>query len=222
MTKSFIKIFSVLALGIAFTGCVKKDTFFSYDQSTPNRKQVVKIANGGGDIVVIARDVNPTIDTFGVIDLRREPNDNAQLNTALTVKLVKDPTLISDYNTANGTAFVELPASAYTLLGDLNNITFQPGQDIVQVKIRLNKAVLDLSQQYALGYAIADAGTGAVFGVLGFLSAVGSIPLFIASGRNKRKAMNVSAYFEIQQNPVARRTGLICLSSPALSIKINF
>jgi hypothetical protein len=67
-----------------------------------------------------------------------------------------------------------------------------------------------------------DAGTGAVFGVLGFLSAVGSIPLFIASGRNKRKAMNVSTYLEIQQNPVARRTGLICRSSPALSIKINF
>ena len=67
-----------------------------------------------------------------------------------------------------------------------------------------------------------DAGTGAVFGVLGFLSAVGSIPLFIASGRNKRKAMNVSAYFEMQQNPIVRRTGLICLSSPAVSIKINF
>src|SRR5580765_2805613 len=90
MSKSLLKILSILALGIAFTGCVKKDTYFSYDQSTANRKQTVKIANGG-DLVVIARDVNPTIDTFTVIDLRREPNSAAELNQPLTVKLVKDP-----------------------------------------------------------------------------------------------------------------------------------
>ena len=67
-----------------------------------------------------------------------------------------------------------------------------------------------------------DAGTGFILGGLGFISAVGSIPLFIASGKNKRKAMNASAYFEIQQNRVAKQTGSICFSFPALSIKMNF
>src|SRR6187399_462951 len=36
---------------------------------------------------------------------------------------------------------------------------------------------------------------------IGCASMLGSIPLFIASKRNKRKAMNVSTYFEIRQNP---------------------
>jgi hypothetical protein len=37
--------------------------------------------------------------------------------------------------------------------------------------------------------------------IAGALSIITSIPLFIASGRNKRKAMNVSGYLEIRPNP---------------------
>ena len=161
MTKGLIKIFSIIVVAISFTACVKKDTYFNYDQSTPNRKQTVKIANAS-DIVTIARDVNPTIDTFEVIDLRRAPNDNAQLNQPLTVKLVANPTLISDYNTANGTSFVPLPSTAYKLLTDINNVTFQPGQDIMEIKVRLDKSQLDLSQQYALAFSISDGGSATI------------------------------------------------------------
>lgn len=67
-----------------------------------------------------------------------------------------------------------------------------------------------------------DAATGAVIAGIGVLSAIGSIPLFVASGRNKRKAMNVSTNFELRQNPVARQTRLAFRSFPALSIKMNF
>ena len=70
--------------------------------------------------------------------------------------------------------------------------------------------------------SFSEAATGAIIGGIGVLSAIGSIPLFIASGRNKRKAMNVSAYFEIHQNGAASQKGLIYRSSPALAMKINF
>jgi hypothetical protein len=56
----------------------------------------------------------------------------------------------------------------------------------------------------------------------GCASMLGSIPLFIASKRNKRKAMNASAYFEIRQNPVATNTGLTSHPAPTLSLKLNF
>lgn len=49
-----------------------------------------------------------------------------------------------------------------------------------------------------------------------------SLPLFIASGRNKRKAMNVTTYFEIQQTPILANTRLTLLSTPSLSLKFNF
>ena len=56
----------------------------------------------------------------------------------------------------------------------------------------------------------------------GCASMLGSIPLFIASKRNKRKAMNVSTYFEIRKNPVPTNTGLALHSAPTLSLKFNF
>jgi len=57
---------------------------------------------------------------------------------------------------------------------------------------------------------------------IGCASMLGSIPLFIASKRNKRKAMNASTYFEIQQNPVPTNTGLTLHSTATLSLKFNF
>jgi len=57
---------------------------------------------------------------------------------------------------------------------------------------------------------------------IGGVSMLGSIPLFIASGRNKRKAMNASTYFEILENPIPTNTGLSFQSTPTLSLKLNF
>jgi len=56
----------------------------------------------------------------------------------------------------------------------------------------------------------------------GCASMLGSIPLFISSAKNKRKAMNASAFFEIRQNPVLTSTELISSKSPTLSIRLNF
>ena len=154
-------LFAFLGAALAFVGCVKHDDFYKENTDESNRKQVVQI-QGADDIIQYARDVKPTNDTFVLIDILRYPNSQAELNQPLTVKLVKNSTLISDYNTANGTSFLELPANSYTLLGDINNITFQPGEAIKSIKISINQSLLDLSESYALGFSIADAGTGAV------------------------------------------------------------
>lgn len=66
-----------------------------------------------------------------------------------------------------------------------------------------------------------DAFTGAVIAGIGVLSAIGSIPLFIASGRNKRKAMNASTYFKIEKTQTIQQTGISFPSLPAISIKLN-
>ena len=57
-----------------------------------------------------------------------------------------------------------------------------------------------------------DAATGAVLGGIGVLSAIGSIPLFIASGKNKRKALKMSANFKIENGTT---------SYPAVALKIK-
>lgn len=164
MTKVFNlnkQLASFILLVLVAAGCVKKDDYYNPDMSDPNRKTVVQLT-GASDIVTFARDVNPSIDTFGLITITRSPNDQAGLNQALTVKLVADPSLVTNYNTANGTSYVALPAANYTLLDNISTVTFQPGQATTQIRIRLNKTGLDLSQQYALGFSIADPGSGAV------------------------------------------------------------
>jgi len=67
-----------------------------------------------------------------------------------------------------------------------------------------------------------DAGTGVVLGGIGFLSAVGSIPLFIASGKNKRKAMKATTFIKMESIPLRQAQCFIQNSYPAFSVNIVF
>ena len=58
--------------------------------------------------------------------------------------------------------------------------------------------------------------------VVGTLSMLGSIPLFLASGKNKRRANAVSASFKTENASIVRGSSLIKMQYPALSIKIAF
>ena len=55
--------------------------------------------------------------------------------------------------------------------------------------------------------------------VAGGVSMLGSIPLFIASGKNKRKAMSMS--FKMQPVPQLQKNSLVNRQAPSLSLKIN-
>ena len=58
--------------------------------------------------------------------------------------------------------------------------------------------------------------------VIGTLSTLGSIPLFIASGRNKRKALKASTSLKFEKVQSIHQPGLSFNSFPAMSLKINF
>ena len=66
-----------------------------------------------------------------------------------------------------------------------------------------------------------NAETSVIIAGIGVLSTIASIPLFIASGRNKRKAMNASTYFKIEKTQTIQQTGISFHPLPAISIKIN-
>lgn len=57
-----------------------------------------------------------------------------------------------------------------------------------------------------------DAAAGAFVAGVGLLSAIGSIPLFIAAGKNKRKALNMSVNFKMET---------ATNSYPAVALKIK-
>lgn len=51
---------------------------------------------------------------------------------------------------------------------------------------------------------------------------IGSIPLFIAAGKNKRRAAAMTANFEIQRSPVISYAGPSSRLLPGISVKVNF
>ena len=62
---------------------------------------------------------------------------------------------------------------------------------------------------------------GGIMMVTGLAAMVGSVPLFIASARNKRKAHAASASIKLETMPVVYRQGISKLPYPAACIRIN-
>jgi len=67
-----------------------------------------------------------------------------------------------------------------------------------------------------------ESSAGDVLIVAGAVSVLASMPLFIAAGKNKRKAMSLSTQLEIQNVPLRRQIFLAKCSCPAIAIKFNF
>ena len=61
----------------------------------------------------------------------------------------------------------------------------------------------------------------AALGLAGAVSALGSIPFFIAAGKNKKKANAASAFIDIQQIPKLQQTGIKNQSIPVMGLKIS-
>lgn len=64
-----------------------------------------------------------------------------------------------------------------------------------------------------------EAGAGVIMGGIGVLSMIGSVPLFIASSKNKRKAMELA--FINEKVPFPRSGGFTKLSCPSLAVRIR-
>ena len=65
-----------------------------------------------------------------------------------------------------------------------------------------------------------DAAAGAIMGGLGVISALGSIPLFLASGRNHRRAIG-SAQIRLQAYPSLSRSQAPSILYPAAYFRIS-
>ena len=61
--------------------------------------------------------------------------------------------------------------------------------------------------------------TGSVLAIVGVASALGSIPLFISAGRNKRKAADLA--FSIQKIPMLCIAKNPMIFQPALTVKVS-
>jgi len=58
--------------------------------------------------------------------------------------------------------------------------------------------------------------------VTGTAAMLGSIPLFIASGKNKKKAMNMTTNIKMEKATIIERQSFVQSSYPAIALKIKF
>ncbi len=57
---------------------------------------------------------------------------------------------------------------------------------------------------------------------IGCIAALSSIPLFIASSKNKKKANSMSAYFKIETQSLLQQGAIVKTPYPAISFKLHF
>ena len=66
-----------------------------------------------------------------------------------------------------------------------------------------------------------DALTGAGLAGIGILSTIGSIPLFFASGKNKRKAMQATTFIKMEDARMIHNQSFVQTSYPVIALKIK-
>ena len=83
--------------------------------------------------------------------------------------------------------------------------------------VGMNQAVDDISNLFA-GEQQKSSNTGPVLFYTGLAAMAGSIPFFIASSKNKKKAANLSASFKIENRSVLQKNSIIRSGYPALAV----
>lgn len=112
------------------------------------------------EIVPVLFTADPVLQTAEVAEIRRDANSSGELNKTATLKLIKDNSIITAYNTAHAETLEELPASAYTI--DPLDLNFSSGEFVKTLKLKLNPSTIDLTKKYALAFRIAEVSQGYV------------------------------------------------------------
>lgn len=118
--------------------------------------------------------------------------------TAQQTKIVKAPLTKADYMEKS----IRQKSTAWVLLGGGSALI------VVGLLVGTNKNA-----------TFGNAGAGVIVGGLGFLSTLGSIPLFIASSKNGKNATNFS--FNMKDVYLRQHQSVVKKMQPAIVFKIN-
>jgi Domain of unknown function (DUF1735) len=145
-----------LALGL-FSSCLKDKGFEDreYGVKGPDEGRLVTLGDAKSapdQLTAVALDLVPDVETINLVYVTYDADQPADKD--ITVTLALKPTLISDFNSNNGTSLVEMPANTYTIGGGSLKVTIPKGQRKAYLPITLTKSLLDLTQAYALGFTI--------------------------------------------------------------------
>lgn len=143
-------------LMLTLSSCFKDKYAVDYVDNTD--RTIVEFADGANEINAINLDFSATAVNVSNIKIRVVPRSKP-LSKDITVRLVLQPALIADYNTANGTSYTPLPAPAYTIT-TLDVVIPKDAREVSLPLSVLPPALL--SGSYALGLSIASVSDGEI------------------------------------------------------------
>lgn len=154
--KNIIKLSLFVYLSMIMSSCLKDTPITDYTENAI--KPIVLIPNGNFPSVQKANPIAFDFKTEGQ-DLKVFVRVSyvKPLETALTVNIAKDATIITAYNTANGTTYQELSSSAFQMPATLA-ITIPAGQLEAFATIKVFADKVDLAKNNMLAFKIVDAG----------------------------------------------------------------
>lgn len=158
--KQLLKNIAPVFLLVFLASCLKDNGFENQDYGmndlgTDKHVSFLKSYEKDGNNVVGIL-ATPVIEDFDFFVL----NISGQATKSdVTVNIVIDNTIITESNTANGTAFLTLPAAAYELP---LSYTYPAGADFLRVKLKLKKGAIDVTKTYALGVKIGSTSDGSI------------------------------------------------------------
>jgi hypothetical protein len=157
LIKSTLTIAGFIALGV-MTGCLKdKDYDNGLTQSTHNSggdQKIIEIKLTAGDnsnVLLTSFDASNRDTIIDFIPVNLASALPAQEDIKVT--LVQNNTLVSNYNTANGTSYLVPPSSMFTLVNGLT-VTIPKGSHTGFLQIKLKPSDF-VGSDWALGFAIA-------------------------------------------------------------------
>jgi len=145
----YIKAGMLSLIIMLLVSCLKKDNLPDFTKVDP----VIEFPLGGPGLKFNSLSAFSTdiVDTAVAVYLASpDPLDHD-----VTVNIQADPSIVSDYNTANGTSYISAPSNYYQI--ENTQVTIRTGYRIGRVKIKIYFNRFDLTKNYMIGLKIADA-----------------------------------------------------------------
>jgi hypothetical protein len=137
---------------LLLASCLKESKGF-LDVKNDAQRAVIELPAAANEINALALDVLPQPQDINLAELRVASVSTA--DRAYPVKLRLNPTLITEYNSAHGTAYTEPPPAA-VVISSLD-VVIPAGSRSAFLKAKIDAGAL-LGGAYAVGLSIADAG----------------------------------------------------------------
>jgi hypothetical protein len=154
-------IIATISSAVLLSSCLKNTDRFGFDGDKGAIVSEIASVNIADPLFVSVEPL-PATETLDLLKVAFHNGKNKPSGD-ITVKLALKPSLIDDYNTANGTAFLPMPLTSYTLSDPTLQVTLPKGTyGEHQMTITVNKTALSLTQTYALGFTITSVSEGVI------------------------------------------------------------